>query len=122
MLLVSKVINGPAEVVFAKVISPVMVTVAPLAAAMVMVFPDGTVKAVMMTAVQADKFAALATLLTVHVARLAVSVLDPCVILLGIATARATRAARRMKPGSEGIFEEYDRAPLGEAQTLLLQN
>lgn len=63
--------------------------------------PDGTVKAVMITAVQSERSAALATLFTVHVARFAVSVFDP--VPLGRATAAATRAARRTKAVSEGM-------------------
>jgi hypothetical protein len=55
-----------------------------------------------MTAVQSERSAALATLFTVHVARLAVSVLD-AVLLLGMATAAATRDARRTKVMSEGM-------------------
>jgi hypothetical protein len=42
--------------------------------------------------VHPDKFAALATLLTVHVARLAVSVLEPKIVLLSVGTAIAMAA------------------------------
>jgi hypothetical protein len=52
--------------------------------------------------VQSERSAALATLFTVHVARLAVSVLD-AVLLLGMATAAATRDAKRTKLVSEGM-------------------
>lgn len=56
--------------------------------------------AVIITAVQDERSAALATLLTVHVARFAVSVLETG----GTATATATSAARRKKVVREGIL------------------
>jgi hypothetical protein len=67
--------------------------------------PEGTVNAVIITAVHADKLAALATLLTVHVARLAVSVLEPRIVLLSVgkATATAARDASLRKFVREGI-------------------
>jgi hypothetical protein len=56
------------------------------------------------TAVQSERSAALATLLTVQVARFAVSVLDAGVVLsIGTATATATSEARRRKEVKEGI-------------------
>jgi hypothetical protein len=68
------------------------------------------VKAVIITAVQAERFAAEATLLTVHVARFAVSVREPKIVLLsvGMATATATRAARWTKAVSEGMVLELN--------------
>jgi hypothetical protein len=63
------------------------------------------VNAVIITAVQAERFAAEATLLTVHVARFAVSVREPKIVLLsaGMATATAANAASLRKFVNEGI-------------------
>lgn len=62
--------------------------------------PDGTVNASIRTEVQSERSAALATLLTVHVARFAVSVFDD-----GTATATATREARRRNVETEGMLQ-----------------
>lgn len=64
--LVSMVINGPSALVFAKVMSPASLMVAPDLAERVRVFPLGTVKALMVTDEQSDRSEASSTLATVQ--------------------------------------------------------
>ena len=86
----SKVKSGPEDVVFENDTEPCIVTVAPFAAEMVSVLPDGTLNASITTLEQDPRLDADETLLTVHVARFAISVPEG----EGAAAAKEASAAR----------------------------
>ena len=106
----SKVKSGPDEVVFENDTEPCTVTVAPFAAEMVSVLPDGTLNAVMTTLEQDPRLDADATLLTVHVARFAISVPDGD----GAATAKEASATRTKEVNAPVCMMKYQFKRQGE--------